>query len=320
MMASHKHDDSVSVVGILGSGVIGASWASLFLARGMQVDLFDAAPDVAATTNAFIRRAWPQLRELDLVETGLDIEDALVRLTICDTAAAAVYRARFVQESVPERMPVKHAIYAEIEPVLRPDAVVSTSSSGLLLGDMQQGWKDPSRFILGHPFNPPHLIPLVELLGNEKTSDGVLEFAAAFYERCGKETIFVRKEVPAHVANRLQAAVWREAIHLVAEGVASVGDVDKAMRAGPGLRWSVMGPHMLFSLGSGGLGLDGFCARYGDSFHTWWDSLGSPRLTPEIAAMLADGVADEEAGRSFEELVEERDRKLIAAITAMKDI
>ena len=114
--------------------------------------------------------------------------------------------------------------------------------------------------------------------------------------------------------------MWREAIHLVAEGVASVGDVDKAMRAGPGLRWSVMGPHMLFGLGSGGLGLDGFCARYGDSFHTWWDSLGSPRLTPEIAAMLADGVADEEAGRSFEELVEERDRKLIAAITAMKDI
>ena len=198
-MASHKHDDSVSVVGILGSGVIGASWASLFLARGLQVDLFDAAPDVAATTNAFIRRAWPQLRELDLVETGLDIEDALARLTICDTAAAAVHRARFVQESVPERMPVKHAIYAEIEPVLRPDAVVSTSSSGLLLGDMQQGWKDPSRFILGHPFNPPHLIPLVELLGNEKTSDGVLEFAAAFYERCGKETILWLKGLPALV-------------------------------------------------------------------------------------------------------------------------
>ena len=308
----------VSVVGIVGSGVIGASWASLFLARGLSVDLFDKAGDVETTTISFIRRAWPQLQALDMVADGLHLDSALTRLTMCDSAAAAVSRAEFIQESVPEKLPVKHATYAEIEPALRPDAVVSTSSSRLLLGDMQQGWQDPSRFILGHPFNPPHLIPLVELLGNEHTSEGVLEWAAGFYESCGKETIFVRKEVPAHVANRLQAAVWREAIHLVAEGVASVADVDKAMRAGPGLRWSVMGPHMLFNLGSGGLGIDGFCDRYGDSFQVWWDSLGSPQLSPEIAQQLADGIAEEEAGRSFDALVAERDAKLIAAMKALK--
>ena len=158
----------------------------------------------------------------------------------------------------------------------------------------------------------------MELLGNEHADAGVLDRAAAFYEACGKVTIRVRKEVPAHVANRLQAALWREAVHLVAEGVASVEDVDKAVTAGPGLRWSVMGPHMLFSLGSGGHGMTGFCERYRDSFHTWWDSLGTPMLTEQTARLLAAGISEEEHGRSFAELVAERDAKLIAAMKALR--
>ena len=155
---------------------------------------------------------------------------------------------------------------------------------------MQDGWKDPSRFLLGHPFNPPHLIPLVELLGNEKTDPDAIDKAAAFYESCGKVTIRVMKEVPAHVANRLQAALWREAIHLVAEGVASVEDVDKAVTAGPGLRWSVMGPHMLFGLGSGGGGIEEFCNRYGDSFHRWWDRSVQRDLMPMSSPALPKGL------------------------------
>lgn len=304
--------EQVEVVGIVGAGVIGASWSALFLAAGREVDVYDPAPDGEAATRAYIQRAWPQLEELGLVRPGASPE----RVRFVATPAEAVARAQFIQESVPERLPLKLEIYRQMEPGLQPGALVATSSSGLLLKDMQQGWQDPSRLILGHPFNPPHLIPLVELLGNEHTASDALARVAEFYEQCGKVTIRVRKEVPAHVANRLQAALWREAVHLVMEGVASVEDVDKAVSAGPGLRWSVMGPHMLFSLGSGGLGIDGFCERYRDSFHTWWESLGRPQLDERVGQALREGIAQEEAGRSFEELAAERDRKLIAALKA----
>ena len=303
-------------IGIVGSGVIGASWSALFLAAGHRIVNFDPDPDNEAKTNAYIAKSWPSLEALGLVRDGAS-KDAITFVT---SAADAVRDADFVQESVPERLPIKIATYREIEPALPQGTIVATSSSGLLLKDMQEGWQDPSRFILGHPFNPPHLIPLVELLGNDKTAKGVLDDAAAIYEDAGKETIRVLKEVPAHVANRLQAALWREAISLVAEGVASVEDVDKAVSAGPGLRWSVMGPHMLFSLGSGGGGIGTFCERFGPSFHTWWESMGDVRLTPDIIQMLQDGVTQEEDGRDFDTLAAERDAKLIAAQIALKSI
>lgn len=305
----------VAVVGVVGAGVIGASWSALFLAAGKDVDLFDPAPGAEAETRAYVDRAWPALQALEMVSPGASAD----RLRFVPDAAAAVARAQFVQESVPERLPLKLELYRTIEPAFAPETIVATSSSGLLLRDMQAGWRDPGRFILGHPFNPPHLIPLVELLGNERTADEVLDQAAAFYERCGKVTIRVRKEVPAHGANRLQAALWREAVHLVAEGVASVEDVDKAITAGPGLRWSIMGPHMLFSLGSGGLGIDGFCERYGDSFHTWWNTMGTPVLDAETARLLAAGIQEQERGRSCEQLGAERDRKLVAALRALRN-
>lgn len=305
--------DKVERVGIVGAGVIGASWASLFLAAGKDVDLFDPAPSAETDTRRYIETAWPSLAQLGLVKDGASPE----AIRFVSSPAQAVSRAQFVQESVPERLDLKRESYREIEAALPPEAVVATSSSGLLLKDMQQGWDDPGRFILGHPFNPPHLIPLVELLGNERTAPGVLDWAQDFYESCGKVTIRAQKEVPGHVANRLQAALWREAIDLVVEGVASVEDVDKAITAGPGLRWAVMGPHMLFSLGSGGHGIDGFCQRYGDSFHSWWNSMHTPRLTEEVGRALAEGIAEEERGRSFADLAAERDRKLIAALKAL---
>lgn len=303
-------------VGLLGTGVIGASWAALFLARGHTVTAYDPALDSAENTLAYIARAWTQLEALGLV-TEAGSPD---HITFVDTPEEAVKGAQFIQESVPERLPIKIDIFSRIEPHLSPETIVATSASGLLIKDMQAGWKDPSRFLLGHPFNPPHLIPLVELLGNEKTDPAAIDQAAEFYESCGKVTIRVMKEVPAHVANRLQAALWREAIHLVAEGVASVEDVDKAVTAGPGLRWSVMGPHMLFGLGSGGGGLEEFCNRYGDSFHRWWASLGAPELDQDVIRRLGEGLAAEEAGRSFEDLSALRDQKLIAAMKAFADV
>ena len=303
--------ETVERVGIVGAGVIGASWASLFLAAGKEVALFDPAANAEADTRRYIETAWPNLMQLGLVKAGAAPE----RISFAGDVADAVAAAQFVQESVPERLDVKHGIYGQIEAALPPDAVVATSSSGLLLSHLQDSWRDPSRIILGHPFNPPHLVPLVELLGNERTVPG--DFAQAFYEGWGKVTIRVNKEVPGHVANRLQAALWREAIDLVLQGVASVEDVDKAVTAGPGLRWSVMGPHMLFSLGSGGAGMEGFCARYGESFHRWWDSMNAPRLDGEAGRVLSAGIVEEERGRSFAELAAERDRKLIAAQRAL---
>ena len=218
-----------------------------------------------------------------------------------------------MQENVPERLEIKHALFREIEPHLSPTAIVSSSASGLMVSEMQAGWENPSRFILGHPFNPPHLIPLVELLANERTDDDVLVIAEEFYRAVGKVTIRVRREVPGHVANRLQAALWREAIHLVESGVASVEDVDRAVWAGPGLRWAAMGPHMLFHLGAGEGGLEEFCTRYTASFHRWWADLGDPKLSEDLAASLAAGVNDEASGRSVEDLSADRD----ALITAM---
>jgi carnitine 3-dehydrogenase len=215
---------------------------------------------------------------------------------------------------VPERLDIKHALFRRIEPYLRPSAILASSASGLMVKEMQEGLSDPSRLIVAHPFNPPHLIPLVELVANERTASGVIERAEAFYASCARITIRVQREVPGHVANRLQAALWREAIHLVNEGVATVEDVDKAVWAGPGLRWAVMGPHMLFSLGPGGQGLSVFCERYSSSFHRWWDDLGAPRLTPEVTAKLVRGVAHEERGRSFDSIADERDCLIVAML------
>ena len=304
----------INTIGIVGSGVIGASWSALFLAAGYDVINYDPDPDNASKTAAYIDQAWGSLTDLELISEKASPN----RIRYVDRVADAAEGAQFIQESVPERIEIKHDTYRLLEPALEEGAIVATSSSGLLIKDMQAAWQDPSRFILGHPFNPPHLIPLVELLGNDKTALDVLDIAAEFYENCGKETIRVLKEVPAHVANRLQAALWREAISLVAEGVASVEDVDKAVIAGPGLRWSVMGPHMLFSLGSGGGGIGTFCERFGPSFKTWWQTMGSPELTPEVIALLEQGIAEEEQGRDFKSLSEERDRKLIAAQRAIK--
>jgi len=300
---------------VLGAGVIGASWTALFLASGRSVAVYDVSDEVERDVRAYIEMAWPTLDELGLTEAGTP--DAI---TFPRSAAEAVEGAAFVQESVPERIEIKHALYGEIEPAIADGAVIASSASGLTLSEMQAGWRDPSRLVLGHPFNPPHLIPLVEVMGNERTADGVTEAAEQFYEGVGKVTIRVNREVPGHVANRLQAALWREAIHLVKEGVASVEDVDKAVWAGPGLRWAAMGPTMLFHLGAGEGGLEEFCERYTPSFNRWWDDLGTFHLDEEVAGLLSKGVADEAGNQDHAALSATRDRLITAMQRATADL
>lgn len=307
LIAPHE----VRRIAVLGSGTIGASWAALFLADGYAVTLQDVADDAEGKARAFVDSAWPALERLGLAP-GADPG----AMSFTKDPAEAVAESDFVQENVPERLPIKLALYRAIEPALRPHALVATSTSGLLLTDLQQGFRDPSRLVLAHPFNPPHMVPLVELYANEKTHPDALDWCDRFYTALGKVPIRLRKQVPGHIANRMQAALIREAVHLAAEGVASVADIDKAITAGPGIRWPIIGPHMTSYLATGGAGVDVFWERYLPAFESWWADLGTPKLTPELVKTLVAGVEELCAGRSPQELAAERDEMILRILTA----
>jgi carnitine 3-dehydrogenase len=300
---------------VLGAGVIGMSWAALFLASGRNVAVFDTAASAEKATHDYIDTAWPALGELGLIKSG-----SPGRLSFHGSAAEAVMDADFVQESVPERIEIKKALFAEIEPALKSNAIVASSASGLTLSEMQMGCVNASRFVLGHPFNPPHLIPLVEVLANGFTNAGVIDEAERFYKHVGKITIRIKREVPGHVANRLQAALWREALHLVKSGVASVRDVDTAVWAGPGMRWAAMGPTMLFHLGAGSGGIAAFCERYAASINRWWDDLGALHLDEALAKQLSVELSKDVGDETPAELSAKRDALIIAMQKAVAQL
>ena len=296
----------VERVAIIGAGTIGASWAAHFLRCGMHVQVWDPAPDGEARAAKFIADAWPALQRLGLSE-GADQS----RISFHADVASALAGAQFVQESAPERQGVKIALYEQFDDALPDGVIMSTSSSGLLLSELQQGRRGRERYILGHPFNPPHLIPLVEVLGGSDTDSSAVDWALDFYNAHGKKAIRLNKEVPGHLVNRIQAAVWREAIDAVASGLASVEDVDTAVAYGPGLRWALLGPHQIFSLAGGPGGMENFLEHFGPPIESWWNDMRQPALTPEVKKKLIDGVAAEAKGRSIEAIAEERDRLLV---------
>jgi carnitine 3-dehydrogenase len=305
--------DAVRTIAIIGSGTIGASWAALFLAHGLDVTVYDPSPQAEAATHDLIANAWT-----GLVGLGITTEPTPRPWRFSSDLRVAAASADFVQESGPERADVKRRLYAELEDALGDDVIVASSTSGLVMSELQHGLKHPERFAVGHPFNPPHLIPLVEIVGGSQTAPDVLAWLDVFYRRVGKAPIRLNKEVPGHLANRLQAALWREAVHAVASGLASVEDVDTAIAQGPGLRWAVMGPHMIFNLAGGDGGMKHFIDHIGPAMEDWWRDLGAPDLTPEVSAKLIAGAADEAAGRSRAELVAQRDAALIALIKQLR--
>ncbi|MGA8889765.1 MAG: 3-hydroxyacyl-CoA dehydrogenase NAD-binding domain-containing protein [Pseudolabrys sp.] len=297
-------------VAIIGTGVIGASWTALFLAKGLEVTATDVAPNAEATLRRFIEAAWPALKRL-----GLAPGASQSKLTFTADLAAAVRGVDLVQENGPERIDFKKKLYGQLDELLPPDVIIASSSSGLTMSEIQSGaGSHPERCVIAHPFNPPHLVPLVEIVGGAKTSEETIERASEFYTALGKQTVRLHKEVPGHVANRLQAALAREVYYLVAEGVVSVADVDKALSWGPGLRWGIMGQVMLNHLGGGEGGIEHFFQQFTGPMTAWWKVLGSPELTPDLQRKLIDGVHAEAGARSVDELAAERDEVLLGLL------
>jgi 3-hydroxyacyl-CoA dehydrogenase len=297
-------------VAIIGTGVIGASWAALFLARGLDVVATDIAPGAEASLRHFVEAAWPALTRL-----GLAPGASQSNLTFTPDLPTAMKGADFVQENGPERIDFKRKLYGELDELLPADVIIASSSSGLTMSEIQKGCPlHPERCVIGHPFNPPHLIPLVEIVGGASTSEGTIQRASEFYTAMGKRTVRLHKEVPGHVANRLQAALAREVYHLVAEGVVSVADVDTALCWGPGLRWGIMGQVLLNHLGGGQGGIEHFFAQFTGPVTAWWKVLGSPVLTPEVQQTLIDGLHAEVGSRSIDELAAQRDEVLLGLL------
>ena len=300
----------VGRVAIIGTGVIGASWAALFLAKGLEVVATDIAPNAEAALKSFIATAWPALKRL-----GLAPGASQSKLTFTPDVAEAVRGAGLVQENGPERIEFKKKLYAQLDELLPPDVIIASSSSGLTMSEIQSGCRShPERCVIGHPFNPPHLIPLVEIVGGAKTSEETIQRATQFYASLGKQPVRLHKELPGHVANRLQAAIMREVYYLVSEGVLSAADADTALSWGPGLRWGIMGNMMLNHLGGGQGGIEYFFHQFAGPVTAWWKSLGQPELTPEVQKKLIDSVHAEVGTRSVDELAGERDEMLLRLI------
>jgi 3-hydroxyacyl-CoA dehydrogenase len=301
-------------VACLGGGTIGASWAAYFLARGLAVSLFDPAPGGEQAARALIAGARPTLERLGKILPGASMDN----WRFFADPVAAVEDADFVQESAPERYEVKQALLPRVSAVLPADVIIASSSSGLLISRLQEGCAHPERCVIGHPFNPPHIVPLVEVVGGNATARAAIDGAMAFYKAIGKHPIEIRKEVPGHLANRLQAALWREAVHLVAEGVATVEDVDAAISEGPGLRWALMGPHLTFHLAGGTGGMAHYMDHLGPAVTSWWADLGAPVLTEALQRRIVEGVDDEAKGRTVADLVRRRDEFLVRVLEARR--
>jgi 3-hydroxyacyl-CoA dehydrogenase len=301
-------------IAIIGTGVIGASWTALFLAKGLQVVATDPAPNAEAALRKFVETAWPALKRL-----GLSPGASQSNLKFTPDLAQAVAGVDLVQENGPERIDFKQKLYGQLDDLLSPDVIIASSSSGLTMSEIQKGAAShPERCVIAHPFNPPHLIPLVEIVGGKKTSEATIQRAAEFYTSIGQRTVRLNKEMPGHVANRLQAALAREVYYLVAEGIVSAADVDTALSWGPGLRWAIMGNMMLNHLGGGPGGIEHFFQQFAGPTTAWWKTLGAPVLTPEVQRKLIDSVHAEVGSRTIAEMEAERDEVLLGLIELRK--
>ena len=304
-------NDPIHRVAVIGAGVIGASWATLFLARGLEVTAFDVLPNAEASLREAIDRHWPIMEQLGLADGA-----SVGRLKFCASVADAVKGAQFVQESGPERLDFKLEVFAAMDAATTASAILASSSSTLSVSEFQSACSHPERVVLGHPFNPPHLIPLVEVAGGQRTGETAIATAINFYVACGKRPIRLRKEIRGHIANRLQAALWQEAFHLVESGVATVADIDDAIAYGPGLRWALLGPFLNMHLSGGQGGMAHVMSHLGPAIESIWRDLGKVSLTPECKAAVIAGVNEQVEARDVAATIRSRDQLLRVLLQA----
>jgi carnitine 3-dehydrogenase len=296
-------------IAVVGTGVIGASWAAYFLAKGFDVAATDPAAGAENRLRTLVDGFWPALEHV-----GLAAGASRSRLRFDPDIMGAVEGCAFIQENGPERVDVKRDLLAKISAAAPSDSLIATSSSGILISDIQDAAACPERVLLGHPFNPPHLMPLVEVVGGRLTSADAIEKALAFYKSIGKKPIHIRREVKGYVANRLQAALWREAFYLVEQGIASVEDVDAAIAHGPGLRWALLGPFLNLHMSGGAGGIAHVLEHLGPPMESWWRDLGDVTLNDELDGAIVRGVTEELGGADLAHLTSQRDRVLLALL------
>src|SRR5882757_6248161 len=302
-------DKPIRAVAVVGTGVIVASWAAQYLARGFDVVATDPAPNAEANLRKYVDEAWQQLEEI-----GLSPGASRDRLSFTKDMKQALAKADLVQENGPERPDFKIKLFAEMDEATPVDSLIASSSSGITPSVMQSACKHAERILVGHPFNPPHIIPLVEVVGGAKTSPEAIEQAMRFYTSIGKKAIHLKKELPGHVANRLQAALYREMLHLIEQDVLSVEEADTAVSYGPGLRWGVMGQSLQWHVGGGAGGINHFMEQLMDPLAAMMQTLGNPSVTPELKQIIVDGVMREAGGRSVDELARGENEVIIGLL------
>jgi ketoreductase RED1 len=307
VLRRHEH------VAVIGAGTIGASWAALFLAHGLEVRVSDPAPDVEERVRAMVADVAPILAAL-----GLPAEGLTDRLRFVGDVETAVDWADVVQENGPEDVQFKRSLWATVEGIVAPTALLLSSTSGITASAQVKEMADPTRVLVGHPFNPPHLVPLVEVVPGEQTDPAVVDEAVAFYAALGKRPLVLRKEVPGFVANRLQSALFQECVYLVAEGVVGMDDIDDVVTSSIGLRWAAGGPFLTFHLGGGAGGLPHFLTHLGPGTQWMWkNGLGHPSLDDETVQVLLAEVERAYGDHTIGELADRRDRLQVAILNAL---
>lgn len=304
----------VKTFAALGVGVIGSGWVSRALAHGLDVVAWDPAPGAEEQLRKNVANAWPALERVGLAEGA-----SKGRLRFVETVEECVADADFIQESAPEREDLKLSLHERVTKAAKPEAIIASSTSGLLPTDFYARAKDPSRCIVGHPFNPVYLLPLVEVLGGEQTSEETLKAASTFYESIGMRPLRVRKEVPGFIADRLLEALWREALHLVNEGVATTGEIDDAIRFGAGIRWSFMGTFLTYTLAGGEAGMRHFMQQFGPALELPWTKLVAPKLTDELIDRVVEGTTEQQGSHSIKQLERYRDDCITSVLTAIAE-
>jgi carnitine 3-dehydrogenase len=304
-----SYNKPIRRIAVVGTGVIGASWAAQYLARGLDVVATNPNSDAEAALRKYVDEAWEQLEVI-----GLSAGAARDRLTFTTNMKEALSSVDFVQENGPERPDFKIKLFADMDDATPADSLIASSSSGITPSVMQSKCKHPERVLIGHPFNPPHIIPLVEVVGGTKTSPDAIDQAMKFYSSNGKKPIHLLKELPGHVANRLQAALYREVLYLIEQGVLGVEDADTAVSWGPGLRWGVMGPNLLWHIGGGEGGIHHFMEQLMDPLITLMKNLGNPEVTTELKQTIIEGVMQEAGNRSVEQLAQEENETLLGLL------